>query len=179
MLEYRKKGEHTLDYNIIFSNRKTIGLSVKSGILTVRAPFGTKEKRIQEILKKHESWIKKHIQISLEKDEKFEGLTNEKIKILKKEAKTYFEFKMKYFSEIMGLKYGRIKITSAKTRFGSCSSDKNICFSYRLMMCPETFREYVVVHELCHLVHMNHSPKFYALLEKYLPDYKERKRRLK
>ena len=98
---------------------------------------------------------------------------------LKKEAKLYFEAKTRVFSEIMGLKYGRIKITSAKTRFGSCSSDKNICFSYILMLYPEPAREYVIVHELCHLVYMNHSKEFYALLESYLPDYKERKRLLK
>ena len=79
----------------------------------------------------------------------------------------------------MGLKYGRIKITSAKTRYGSCSIDKNICFSYMLMLYPEAARDYVIVHELCHLVHMNHGRKFYDLLAKFMPDYKERKRLLK
>ena len=70
-------------------------------------------------------------------------------------------------------------ITGAKTRFGSCSSKGNISFSYRLMMYPEPAREYVVVHELAHLVEMNHSKRFYAIVERYLPDYKERKKQLK
>ena len=79
----------------------------------------------------------------------------------------------------MGLKYSRITITGAKTRFGSCSSKGNISFSYRLMLYPEAAREYVVIHELAHLLEMNHSKRFYAIIEKYIPDYKERKKLLK
>ena len=79
----------------------------------------------------------------------------------------------------MGLKYGRITITSAKGRFGSCSSEGNISFSCRLMTYPEAARDYVVVHELAHLVEMNHSKRFYSIIEKYMPDYKIRKRMLK
>jgi len=168
-----------LKYKVAFSNRKTVSLSIKTGVLTVRAPFGTSEKRIESLIKKHEKWIEKHLSESARKEEKFANLTPEKIKLLKKEAKEFFEAETKHFSEIMGLNYGRIKITSAKTRFGSCSSDKNICFSYRLMLYPVPAREYVIVHELCHLVHMNHSRGFYALLSSYLPDYKQRKRLLK
>ena len=79
----------------------------------------------------------------------------------------------------MGLKYSRIKITSAVKRFGSCSSSGNICYSYRLMLYPEEAREYVVVHELAHLEEMNHSKKFYEIISKVLPDYKYRRRLLK
>ena len=168
-----------MKYDIVFSKRRTVSLSIKNGELTVRAPYGTSDKRIAEILLKHEKWIKNNLEKSLRKEEKFAHLSEEEIKNLKKEAKKYFDFKTKEFSEIMGLKYGRITITSAKTRFGSCSSKKNIAFSYRLMLYPEAAREYVVVHELCHLVHMNHSKNFYQLLMRYLPDYKERRRLLK
>ena len=79
----------------------------------------------------------------------------------------------------MGLKYGRISITSAKTRFGSCNSRGNIAYSYRLMLYTEAAREYVVVHELSHLLEMNHSKSFYSIVEKYMPDYKERRKLLK
>ncbi len=168
-----------MNYKTVFSKRKTISLSVKNGELIVRAPFGTKEKRILELLKKHEAWIEKHLARSIENMQKFPSLDETEIKALKKAAKEYFRYKIEEYSRIMGLKYGRMTITSAKTRFGSCSSSKNICFSYRLMLYPEAAREYVVVHELCHLVHMNHSSAFYNLLSKYLPDYKERKRLLK
>ena len=168
-----------VNYVTVFSDRRSISLTIKNGVLTVRAPFGTDKNTIQKLILKHEPWVLKHLEKSREKEGRFNFLSEKDIAQIKKDAKIYFESQTKIFSEIMGLKYGRIKITSAKTRFGSCSSDKNICFSYRLMLYPKEAREYVIVHELCHLVYMNHSKKFYSLLEKYMPDYKERKRLLK
>ena len=168
-----------MDVKIVYSNRKTVSLIVKNGSLTVRAPLGLNEKRILEIVKKHESWISEKLKESAVKEASHKELTNEEIKSLKKKAKEYFTAKTEEIAKTMGLKYGRIKITSAERRFGSCSHEKNICFSYRLMLYPERAREYVIVHELCHLVHMNHSKNFYSLLSKYLPDYKEIKRLLK
>ena len=168
-----------VDYISVFSDRRSISLTVRDGVLTVRAPYGTDKKTIEKLILKHEDWVIKNIAKSREKEQRFKNLSEKDIAQIKKEAKEYFEVKTKQFAEIMGLKYGRIKITSAKTRFGSCSSDKNICFSYRLMLYPQKARDYVIIHELCHLVYMNHSKKFYSLLEKYLPDYRERKRLLK
>jgi predicted metal-dependent hydrolase len=98
---------------------------------------------------------------------------------LKKSAKEYFTKKTAEYAKVMNLSYSRIKITSAKQRFGSCSSDKNISFSYRLMLYPEAAREYVIVHELAHLILMNHSKAFYKIIENVLPDYKERRDCLK
>ena len=72
-----------------------------------------------------------------------------------------------------------MKITSAKTRFGSCSNRRSICFSCFLMLYPDDAIDYVIVHELAHLKHMNHSPAFYRLVERYLPDYKRREALLK
>ena len=63
--------------------------------------------------------------------------------------------------------------------FGSCSSKRRISFSFRLMQYPAEAIDYVVVHELAHLRHMNHSPQFYALIEQYMPDYKSRRALLK
>ena len=168
-----------VDYISVFSDRRSISLTVRDGVLTVRAPYGTDKKTIEKLILKHEDWVIKNIAKSREKEQRFKNLSEKNIAQIKKEAKEYFEVKTKQFAEIMGLKYSRIKITSAKTRFGSGSSDKNICFSYRLMLYPQKARDYVIIHELCHLVYMNHSKKFYSLLEKYLPDYKERKRLLK
>ena len=79
----------------------------------------------------------------------------------------------------MNLQYGRITITSAKTRFGSCSSEGNIAFSYRLMLYPEAAIDYVVVHELAHRREMNHSAAFYKIIASVLPDYKYRNALLK
>ena len=103
-----------------------------------------------------------------------ENLGDKDIARLKREAVVYFGEKCREFASDMGLEYNRITITSAKGRFGSCSASKNICFSYRLMLYPPAAREYVIVHELAHLKEMNHSKRFYKIIENYMPDYKER-----
>ena len=168
-----------MEYKVIYSKRKTLAITVRNGEVLVRAPIGLKQKRIEQFLAESSDWIGKQLEKShaIELEEK--RLTPEFVRKLKSEARKYFHDAIERFSRIMNLKYGRVMITSAKRRFGSCSESGNICFSYRLMMYPEAAREYVVVHELAHLVEMNHSKRFYAIVERYMPDYKERKKLLK
>ena len=75
----------------------------------------------------------------------------------------------------MGVQPTGVRITSARTRFGSCSGKDSLCFSWRLMQYPEDAVDYVVVHELAHIVHKNHGPYFWALVGQYMPDYKRRR----
>ena len=160
-------------YEVYFSKRKTISLIVKEANLIVRAPYFTKKERIEEIVNKHASWIKKSIQKQQEKNAKEMPLSNEDIINLKKRAREVLFYKVEKYSKIMNLNYGRITITSAKTRYGSCSSKGNLSFSYRLMQYPEEVIDYIVVHELAHIVHMNHSKNFYSLVEQYYPKFKD------
>ena len=168
-----------MEYDVIYSDRKTISLSLKDGRLTVRAPRRTSRARIEEVIRSHAAWIEKHVKRQKERAERIPELTEEQIADLRKRARILLTARTEYFSKIMGLKYGRITITGAKTRFGSCNSKGNIAYSYRLMFYSEEAIDYVVVHELAHLVEMNHSPRFYAIVSKYLPDYKRRAAMLK
>ena len=79
----------------------------------------------------------------------------------------------------MGALPTKINFTSAKRVFGSCTTQKHLNFSFRLALYPFEAIEYIVVHELAHLFEMNHSKRFWAVVEKQLPDYKERKKLLK
>ncbi len=168
------------DCEIIYSARRTIALTVaRDGHLIVRAPYGTKNERIDPLLTRYEGWIEKHRARRAEIAKREDVLTDEDIRKLKKEARVYLTERTAYYASLMGLTYGKITITSAKGRFGSCNSKGNIAYSYRLMLYPEAAREYVVVHELSHLVEMNHSPAFYAVVERVLPDYKKRRALLK
>ena len=83
--------------------------------------------------------------------------------------------KVAYYAQRMGLQPTGMTITSARTRFGSCSPKNRLCFSWRLMDYPEAAIDYVVVHELAHIVHKNHGPQFWALVERYMPDYRARR----
>ena len=74
--------------------------------------------------------------------------------------------------------YNRVTIRQQKTRWGSCSSQGTICLNWRLLLLPSDLCDYVLVHELCHLRHLDHSAKFWSLVESVFPDYEERERRL-
>ena len=168
------------EYKVVYSERKTIAITFdKDGSLLLRAPIGTKKKKLESIIQDHAAWIDKHQARAIQKAEAEENLTLESISALKQAAKKQLIPLTEYYAKLLGVSYGKITVTSAKTRFGSCSSEGNIAYSYRLMLFPSEAQEYVVVHELCHRIHMNHSPAFYRTIEKILPDYKERRKLLK
>ena len=75
---------------------------------------------------------------------------------------------------MMGVTPAGVKITSARTRFGSCSGKNSLCFSWRLMLYPPQAIDYVVVHEMAHIRHHNHSKDFWAFVASVMPDYRER-----
>lgn len=87
--------------------------------------------------------------------------------------------RVEYFAPLVGVTYNRIFIKEQKTRWGSCSSLGNLNFNWKLILLDEELLDYVVVHELAHRKQMNHSPTFWAEVERVLPDYRERRRRLR
>ncbi|MFT3894347.1 MAG: SprT family zinc-dependent metalloprotease [Anaerolineales bacterium] len=96
----------------------------------------------------------------------------------KQAAKIILE-RVALFAERYQLAVGTIRITSARTRWGSCSPKNNLSFSWRLVLTPPDVIDYVVIHELAHTVHHNHSKRFWKLVEKWMPDYKERRKQLR
>ena len=168
-----------LNIKIVYSKRKTVGINVKEGVVTIRSPKGKSSDELLGILKKHERWLSGALSRDKARYEKIDELDSLDEKELRAAARVYFTEKCEHYAAIMGLKYNKISINKAKGRFGSCSSLGNINFSLRLMLYPEEAREYVVVHELCHLKYMNHSKFFYSYLSRYMPDYKERRKLLR
>ena len=96
-----------------------------------------------------------------------------------KSAQEILKNRLNYFSSIMNLQFNQFKITNAKTKWGSCSSNKTIDLNWRLIMMESDLQDYVIVHELCHLLEMNHSSKFYKCIEAIMPDYKIRRNKKK
>ncbi len=86
---------------------------------------------------------------------------------------------VKHYTDTYGFHHTGITVTGARTRWGSCSPSNRLCFSWRLILTPETVIDYVVVHELCHTVEKNHSARFWNKVGAILPDYKARKQLLK
>ena len=113
-----------------------------------------------------------------------EGMTLESLvpylhKLYTRIAKEALVPRVQTLSEQTGLMITAVKINSAKTRWGSCSAAKSVNLSHRLIAADPRLIDYVIIHELCHTVHMDHSHDFYRLVENFLPDYKEREKGLK
>ena len=167
---------------IVRSDRKTVALEITRELtVRIRAPRQAKEADLYAIAEKHADWIEKHIEIQKRRNEARTAyeLTESDIAALKAEAKRVLPQKVDYYAKLMGVKPKSVKITSAHSRFGSCSGQNGICFSYILMRYPEEAIDYVVVHELAHIKHHNHSRSFYAFVGKILPDYKRREAMLR
>lgn len=97
----------------------------------------------------------------------------------KEKAKQHLTERSKYFAEKLNVNFNRITIKNTKSRWGSCSTKKNLNYNWRIMMAPREVIDYLVVHEVCHLKQMNHSTKFWSLVENLDPDFKIHKKYLR
>jgi len=167
-------------YELIRSRRKTLALEVAAdGRLLVRAPLRCAQGRIDAFVEAHAAWIEKHVAIQREKAARLPPApTAAEIQALKDRARADLPEIIARWSGKMGVRPTGFKVTAARKRYGSCSAKNSLCFSCFLMNCPAEAVELVVVHELCHIREKNHGPGFYALLERYLPDWRERKKLL-
>jgi len=135
--------------------------------------------RIEAFVESHSDWIEKHLSLQRERAaHRPPAPTQAEIEALKARAREELPRKIAYWSKKMGVSPTGFKVTTARKRYGSCSGKDSLCFSCFLMRCPEEAVELVVVHELCHIREKNHGPAFYNLLERYLPDWRERKKLL-
>ena len=163
------------DYTLVRSERKSVSIQVDTDCnITVRAPLSLSQKEIDKILLEKKCWLEKTIISQRQKKKLVKEYSDADIKLLRKKAKEIIPQKVKYYAEIMHLSPASVKINSAKKRYGSCSGTNNLNFSLYLMDKDDRFVDYVVVHELAHIKHHNHSKEFYKFIEQFMPDYKER-----
>ena len=100
-------------------------------------------------------------------------------KLLMKKAKNYLPYRLEYYAKRYGYQYDKCRLTHANTRWGSCSSNKTISLNIGLMKLPEILRDYVILHELAHLKHMNHSAAFWAEVAAHDKNYKAHRKKIK
>lgn len=172
-----------MDYTLIRSRRKTISLEIdESAHLLVRAPLRAPKYEIENFINEKGSWIEKHIREVLDRNDKKKeigALSPAEIARLKEDALRVIPDKVSRYADILGVTYGRITIRCQKTLWGSCSRKGNLNFNCILMKAPERVLDYVIVHELCHRIQMNHSRRFWELVEGVVPDHKECRRWLR
>lgn len=164
-----------ITYIIQKSRRRSISVSVlPDNRVLVKAPYGTAERTVQEFLLSKKSWITKHIQKQNSQNEKAQELgllSDEEIRKIRRQAKKIIPERVGYWAKQISVTYGKISIRLQSTRWGSCSANGNLSFNCLLVIMPEEILDSVVVHELCHRKHMNHSKEFYEEIYRFFPDY--------
>jgi predicted metal-dependent hydrolase len=182
-----KKEKTVIEYQLIRSRRKTIGIEITpEGQIIVRAPQKAPVSAINEVLRERYDWILEHRQkamIRKKEKEDFlsdaEPITIDEVRELADRMQKEFVPRVREYARKMGITYGGITIRNQRTRWGSCSSIGNLNFNCLLMLTPVEIQDYVIVHELCHRIEMNHSKRFWQLVESAMPDYKARRKWLK
>lgn len=161
-----------MEYKIIYSRIKNVYIHIKDGEVIVKAPRRVSKKEIDKIVKSKEEWIKKTLAKTKIKSEKEKLYTDE-------EFKTIVEETANELIRETGLIPNKVRIRDIKYAWGSCSANKNVTISYKLIYYSKDVIKYVILHELCHIKYMNHSKAFWDLVANYMPNYKEIKKEFK
>lgn len=183
-----KTENETLCIPIIRSKRKTLALQVTGNSdVIVRAPQQITRREAELFVQKNAEWIKRtrrEIKLRCERQKEmaeeyripdYTSLTP----MEKNKIRRHIMERLKLYAPQMGVKFARVTVRDQKTRWGSCSSKGNLNFNYRLHYLPQELMDYVVVHELAHRIHMNHSREFWEVVAAIDADYKEHRKRLK
>lgn len=186
---YFADGDETIPCTIHFSSRKSISIQIKEdATVHVRVPFYTGLGTARRFIEEKREWIRINHQkmcsrLAENAEPALSPVQQKQTEILKKRflnaAKTYFPRRCAELQKLTGGVYDKISIRNQKTRWGSCSQTGTLSFNYRLMMAPPQVSDYVIVHELCHLTHMNHSDAFWKKVADVMPDYASHRRWLR
>ena len=165
-----------IPYTLVRSKRKTAAIQITpAGEVVLRCPERMPKREAEAFLRSKRDWIEKHLSAMTP----VEPLSADERDWLVDAAKEDIPPRVTRLAALIGVSCGRVTIRSQKSRWGSCSAAGNLNFNCLLMLCPEEVRDYVVIHELCHRKEMNHSPAFWAQVEKACPDYRLHRQWLK
>ena len=169
-----------MDYELRRSARRSVAIELsREGRLIVRAPQWLPQGEIDRVVERHAAWIARKQQEQAVLREAYPEPDAAQEAQLCQQAAAVLPPLVEHWSRRMGVQPTGLRITSARTRHGSCSGTNSLCFSWRLMRYPAEAIEAVVVHELAHIRHKNHSAAFYEEVERWLPDYRARIQLLK
>lgn len=166
------------------SFRKTISLSIEDdGVVLVRAPRFLTNAQIEKFIKEKSNWLKKSLKKVSDRNDKakrFNDLLDpNKTKEYRERARTLLKDRTDHFAQKHNLDYSGIRISSAKTRWGSCNHRNGLNFNWKILFAPPEVQDYLVTHELAHTVHRNHQREFWRLVEKMHPQFKESRKWLR
>ena len=177
-------GRGEIRVSVIRSARKSLGLEVRdANTVLARIPTRVSDRELKAFVENHRSWILEKTEVMAEREENRKSTPAPPPELLSKTDRMKIQLKIgkrvRHYCATMGVTVGYVTVKNQKTRWGSCSAKGNVNFNYQLAFLPDELLDYVVIHELAHRRHMNHSRAFWAEVEKYCPDYLERREQLK
>lgn len=168
-----------MNYRLIRSGRKSIAIEVRPEGIVVRAPYGVTKNQIDAFVLSRADWIARAQARLAARSPVDDPLSAEDIRALAEEALRLIPQRVAHYAPLVGVTYGRITIRNQRSLWGSCSAKGNLNFNCLLMLTPPEVIDSVVVHELCHRKHMNHSKAFYDEVLRVYPEYHKWNRWLK
>ncbi len=171
-----------LPFDLIRSRRKTFSVQIRDGRVIVRAPMSTTKEQAAAFVNRHRQWVLKHLEKErriLEDSRGIPPLTEQELQALSESARRVIPGRVRHYAPLVGVTYGKITIRAQRSRWGSCSAAGNLNFNCLLMLMPLSVLDSIVVHELCHRKHMNHSQSFYREVLRVYPNYHECQKWLK
>lgn len=171
------------EYKIIRSRRRTVSLEITAdATLLVRAPAKMPVRDIEAFVEKNREWIDANMAKAQSRTRRVDAygmMSPNEISALCILAEEAIPPKVERFAKILGVTYGRISVRHMKSLWGSCTADGDLSFNCLLMKAPESVMDYVIVHELCHRLEMNHSPAFWEHVSAVIPDHKKQRKWLR
>jgi predicted metal-dependent hydrolase len=165
-----------IEYTIKESKRASrMRLSIyPGGTIIATVPVNVPIPLMERFMKKKSGWILSKIKImgKMHFNPTFHRYSKKEYAKLKPEALKLIEGKIKEFNEKYEFEYSKISIRNSRSRWGSCSSKKNLSFNYKIIFLPEELQNYILIHELCHTKELNHSENFWKLVARIIPNYK-------
>ena len=177
-----EKQEPLPEYEVRASKRaRRVSVSVhRDGRVTVTTPARVPESLVVTFVRRHAAWIRAKLEdVRKRHVSRLGHLGKRDYSKHKEAARMIVQEKVALYAARYGFEYGSIRIGNQKSRWGSCSAKGNLNFNYKIVFLPQELQDYVVVHELCHLKELNHSERFWKLVEKEAPDWRISRRELK
>ena len=160
--------------------RRNLRVTIKpGGILAVAKPNFISDRAAEDFLLRKAAWILKTIDKMSCRRNFLNNGNRADYERLAPAARQLAAQRLAFFNASYNLKFGRVAIRDQRTRWGSCSHKGNLNFNYRIALLPPHLSDYIIVHELCHLRHLDHSRRFWDLVGQVLPDYAALRRELR
>lgn len=171
-----------LNYDLRISSRaKRVSVKVcSSGVVSVVVPNLSVLPKAERFLLEHFSWVESKIEFFRKRGFPAPARRSKReFQKYKEAARTLARSRLEYFNQFYGFTYGRISIRNQRSRWGSCSKAGNLNFNYKIALLPPHLADYIIVHELCHRGRFDHSPQFWDLVAKTLPNHKALRREIR